>query len=157
MYRTTLVQSIPDSISTIHRSYVGDVTKLTILTSCDSRRIQEKYTLNENHMPDHLCPTILYAKQLLGSGGTGSVFATSDPDGRLFVVKISQGAQRHALLHESNIYRALALSDLEIPFIPQYFGFFSHPDFDVIVMEHTGSSIQHISHLSLSDRSAHFS
>jgi hypothetical protein len=128
---------------------------LTIFTSCKSFR--EKYTLNESHLPDYLCPTILYAKQHLGSGGTGSVFATSDPDDRLFVVKISQGAQRHLLLHESNIYRALALLDFKSTFIPRYFGFFSHPDFDVIVMEHTGSAVQHISHLSLSDRSAHLS
>jgi hypothetical protein len=130
---------------------------LTILTSFDAYRILEKYTLKENHMPNRLCPTILYAKQLLGSGETGSVFATSDPDGHLFAVKISQGAQRQALLHESDIYRSLALSDLHPTFIPQYFGYFSHPDFDVIVMEHTGSAIQHISDLSLSDRSAHFS
>jgi hypothetical protein len=133
----------------------GDVAKLTIFTSCKSFR--EKYTLNESHLPDYLCPTILYAKQHLGSGGTGSVFATSDPDDRLFVVKISQGAQRHLLLHESNIYRALALLDFKATFIPRYFGFFSHPDFDVIVMEHTGSAIQDINQLSVSDRSAHFS
>jgi hypothetical protein len=126
---------------------------LTILSTRDSHGIGiQKYTLNENHLPDHLCPTILYVEKLLGPGGT---FATSDPDGRLFVVKIAQGTlQRDVLLHESNMYRALASSDLDAAVIPRCFGFFSHRDFDVIVTEHTGSAIQHIDHLSSSDRSA---
>jgi serine/threonine protein kinase len=127
---------------------------LTIRTSGDL----EKYTLNENHMPDHLCPTILDVKQILGSGGTGGAWTTLDPDGRPFVIKLSEGAaQRDGLLHESKIYRALALLDFDTAIIPRYFGFFSHRDFDVIVMEHTSSPIQDISDLSFSDRSAHFS
>ena len=41
---------------------------------------------------------------------------------------------------------------MDLVFIPRYFGFFSHKYFNVIVLEHTGSTIQDLSDLDLSDR-----
>ena len=67
--------------------------KLTLITSFDSDRIREEYVMQECHMPDAVCPTILYPQRLLGCGVTGRVYEVLDSNGEQFAIKLSQGMQ----------------------------------------------------------------
>jgi hypothetical protein len=81
------------------------------------------------------------------------VYEALDAHGRVFAIKACWGYQRKVLEHESNMYRALApLVVGSKLIIPRYFGYFSHKNFDVIVMEHTGDTIRDFSELDASDR-----
>jgi hypothetical protein len=81
------------------------------------------------------------------------VYEALDAHGRVFAIKACWGCQRTVLEHESEMYRVLVpLIVGGTPIILRYFGYFSHKNFDVIVMEHTGDTIRDFSELDPSDR-----
>lgn len=87
----------------------------------------------------------------IGSGSFGEVYLTEDKDKNLYAAKIENKTAKTRLKCEYNIYRKLNCKN--IIGIPKIYGYIETVDYNIMIMELLGSSLENI----FQDNDKHFS
>ena len=78
----------------------------------------------------------------IGSGSFGEVYLTKDTEGKLYATKIEEKVKKNRLKCEYNIYRKLNCKN--IVGIPKIFGYIETTDYNMMIMELLGPSLETI-------------
>jgi hypothetical protein len=93
----------------------------------------------------------LLLTDLLGQGSAGHVFLATAEDGSQYAVKVASWSEgREMLSNEAFIYDRL--SQLRAECVLETFGFFGCKDFDVLIMELVGRTLEKTDDLSVAQR-----
>ena len=79
----------------------------------------------------------------IGEGSFGAVFLAKDNKQSLFAVKVEEKPTKERLRNEYNIYKKI-LRNRDISGIPQVYNLIETPDYNILVMELLGSSLENV-------------
>ena len=79
----------------------------------------------------------------IGEGSFGAVFLAKDKTGKLVAAKVEEKPTKERLKNEYNIYKKI-LRNQDISGIPQVYNLIETPEYNILVMELLGVSLENI-------------